>query len=302
MRTISRSLQGLSSLSQVLLLILGLGAQPLLAGTYHQIEVPNSTQTSVEGINNLNQVVGWYFDQKGNSNGFLLSNGKYTPVNFGIGNENVANGISDSGVIVGFYQSPPPQLGPPHGWIDQNGSFTEIDYPGAVATYPEAINNSGVVVGFWQDGLGNSHAFRYVNGTFSPINIPNAVWSFAYGIDKSGDISGTYWISMNGGMEDYGFILGSNGKLQTIQNSSPNAAGTLAGSLNNKLQVAGYYDISNTSDFSGFVFAGGKFYSVNYPNAISTTPAAINDADIVVGTWYPTGPEQNIPHGFYFVP
>jgi len=127
----------------VALLLPSAGAQPVQAGTYHLIKVPNASETSVQGINNLNQIVGWYFDHKGNQHGFLLKNGKYTEIDFGQANETVANGINDNGVIVGFYQTPPPTTGPPHRWIDKRDEFQQIDYPGGNGTFPMEINSGG---------------------------------------------------------------------------------------------------------------------------------------------------------------
>jgi hypothetical protein len=99
-------LKHLYVLLAVLAVTLATEAVPARAGNYHLVSVPGSTQTSVNGVNNLDQVVGWYFDTKGNGHGFLLSNGKYSTINYGQGNFTVADGINDSGVIVGFYQSP----------------------------------------------------------------------------------------------------------------------------------------------------------------------------------------------------
>jgi len=302
MSFVSRYKQAAYVLSSTSLLTLAIGVQPLFAASYHQISVPNSTQNTVTGINNLNQIVGTYYDQKGNNHGFIISHGKYTTIDFGQGNETWTTGINDEGVMVGFYQTPPPDVGPPHGWIDQNGTFTQIDYPNAYGTFPQAINKSGEVVGYWFDGGQTYSAFKYVNGVFTALNLPNAVLSFANGVNTNGDISGSYWVSQNGGMAEYGFILHSNGKLDTINDPAPSSAGTLIAGINDKLQAVGSYNIANTSYFSGFGYANGKFLSLNYPNAISTTPADLNNNDIVVGTWYPTGPQQNIPHGFYYVP
>jgi probable HAF family extracellular repeat protein len=285
-----------------MLFLVAMSVQPLLAGTYHVLNVPSSIQTGVGGVNNLDQIVGWYDDAKGNSHGFLLSAGKYTTLDFGTGNETEADGISDAGVIVGWYQTAPPFVGPPHGWIYQNGTFTQIDYPGAYGTFPQAVNKDGVVVGYWDDSTQqNFGAFKYVNGTFSAITIPNAISSLAWGINNNGDISGGYSVTLHGGIAGYGFILHTNGQLQTIKAPGNPTDSGLRG-INDKLQGVGEYAVPNTAYSSGFIYNNGKFSPINFPNASSTVPADMNNSGIVVGTWYATGSKQDIPQGFYFVP
>jgi probable HAF family extracellular repeat protein len=72
----------------------------LAGGTYTDIDVPgNSGSTLAHGINNLGQIVGWT-----RNIGFLLSGGSYTTFNIPGATTTSAQGINDSGEIVGFYQ------------------------------------------------------------------------------------------------------------------------------------------------------------------------------------------------------
>ena len=58
------------------------------------------------GINNKDEVVGFYYDSLHRQNGFLFSNGNYTTLDDPLGiNGTYATGISDASVIVGYYLS-----------------------------------------------------------------------------------------------------------------------------------------------------------------------------------------------------
>lgn len=294
MRFITKSKQALYALSAVLAVILGMGFQPVEAGSYHQLQVPNSKVTAANGINNLNEIVGFYFGQSGPIHGYLLSNGKYTNVDYPGATTTEVDGINDSGSMVGLYNTG----GTDHGWILQNGTFTQIDYPGAADTVPMAINNSGEVVGNWDTGQPNSErAFKYVNGTFTQLNIPGAVVDGAAGVDTNGDISGFYQTSPGG--PTYGFILRSSGQLVTIKDPAAQAA-TSGSGMNNKLQVVGSYLISNSfGNFEGFVWSSGKFANIMYPGSTTTYASAINDSGVLVGDWFN---QTSFEEGFYYIP
>jgi probable HAF family extracellular repeat protein len=275
----------------MLALVLGMGFQPAQAGSYHLIQVPNSKTTSANGINNSNQVVGFYIDQQNLIHGFLLSNGKYTTIDYPGGVITEVDGIDDSGVMVGLYTSSDESV---HGWISQNNQFTTIDYPGATDTVPMAISNTGEVVGNWSSQPNTQHMFKYVNGTFTAFDIPGATSEGVGGVDTNGDTSGAYVNSAG----DYGFILRSNGQLLTIKDPvNPN--GTSGSGMNNKFQAVGSYLIPGTFyNSAGFMWSSGRFSNINYPGATTTFPTAINNSDIVVGSWF----NQTTSEGFYYAP
>ena len=65
--------------------------------------MPNSTRTSPNGINNLDQIVGVYVDANGGEHGFLLSGGTFTTIDFPNSVTTNAWGINNRGQIVGLY-------------------------------------------------------------------------------------------------------------------------------------------------------------------------------------------------------
>jgi hypothetical protein len=59
------------------------------------------------GINNKDEVVGFYYDSLHRQNGFLFSNGNYTTIDDPLGlNGTYATGINDASKIVGYYLAP----------------------------------------------------------------------------------------------------------------------------------------------------------------------------------------------------
>jgi probable HAF family extracellular repeat protein len=109
----------------------------------------------------------------------------------------VAQGINDSGQIVGWYNS----TGRGYGFLDTGGSLTTIDVPGAIGTEAYGINDSGQIVGSYYDG--RTHGFLYTGGSFTTIGVPGAVETDAYGINDSGQIVGEYFDSTKNG---HGFL------------------------------------------------------------------------------------------------
>jgi uncharacterized membrane protein len=99
-------------------------------GSYTTLDVPGSTWTQAYGINASGQIVGWY----DYGNGFLLDQGTYTTLD-----APNANGINDSGQIVGAYY--------PTSFLLDHGSYTTIDVPVLPFTSANGINASGQIVG-----------------------------------------------------------------------------------------------------------------------------------------------------------
>ena len=263
----------------LVLLALALTGFPAAAATYTQIVVPGSIQTSANGINNLNQVVGWYQNPDTSIVGFLLSNGTFTSIFFPGQPNNFATGINDSGEIVGYYQNK--NIGTPYaGWTYQNGTFThQIKYPGSKSTQPSGINNAGQVVGVYVDLKNVTHGFKYSSGTYKSIDIAGAKSTTAGGINSAGDISGSYVDQSN---QLHGYLLHSNGTLVTLNfRNAPN--GTTGTGLNDNDQVVGYFTPPSGNRSIGFEWNAGTFNSLVDPAGVSTLPFAINNNQHVVG-------------------
>jgi hypothetical protein len=156
-------------------------------GTYTQIDFPGALATVPTGVNAHGDIVGYYVDSTGNTDGFLLSGGSYTTIMYPGAASTQLSGINDSGKIVGF--SDASNSGFQYDEFTQ--TFTTITYPHANQTLPTAINNSGTVVGTIDYGLNDNLGFESVGSKFRRIAPPASSQVFLTGIAGSGQIVGT---------------------------------------------------------------------------------------------------------------
>src|SRR5262245_61012362 len=104
--------------------------------------------TEVNGINNRGQLTGSLWDHSEPPSpyrGFVATEFGLTSVfNYGV-NGTGAQGINDSGQIVGWYSSNNLYA---HGFLrSADGSFTSFDVPSATSTFAMGINGTGQIVG-----------------------------------------------------------------------------------------------------------------------------------------------------------
>lgn len=179
----------------------------LIGKIYTEFDCPGG-YTIPYAINDLGQIVGYC---GGNSTGFLLSDGVYTTIAVPGANFTLAEGINNSGVIVGWYFVN--GTSGYQGFVDDHGSFTTIDYPGYPNTYLAGINDSGLMIGGYGTAvtIGSTnyewpHGFLYCAGTFTSFDAPfgDVEVTSPFAVNNKGEIVGGYVDS--GGM-NYGFYL-----------------------------------------------------------------------------------------------
>ena len=170
-------------------------------GAFTTIDPPGASGafTVATGINDREQIVGYYLDAGGTSHGFLRDKkGVFTTIDHpdGIG-KTVALDINNRGQIVGAYVDA--ELAT-HGFLLDRGIFTRIDPPGASFTEAEGINGRGQIVGIYLDAEGAVHGFlrdrgggaRRDQGVFTTIDVPGALATRADDLNSRGQIVGTY--------------------------------------------------------------------------------------------------------------
>jgi hypothetical protein len=176
-------------------------------GTFTSVANPTAEETDLAatGVNDSNEIVGWFFDGDTNTEqGFIYNNGSYTTLS-GVGTDNYveATAINDSGEVVGFFDTPPEVHGQPtEGFIYNNGTYTTLTGPpGALQVDPVAVNDSGEIAGTYilQDGF-TEYGFVYQNGTYTTIADPTGtngspgvvVNDVVTGLNNDGDVIGYY--------------------------------------------------------------------------------------------------------------
>src|SRR5258708_37133562 len=118
---------------------------------------------SAQGINVRSQVVGYYSAPTGGFQGFLLSHGRYTTINYPGAPNTLLSGINKHEEIAGYYDDGLFI----HGLKLVHGKFTAFDYPGASNTYASGIDDGGRIVGFYQtQGFTGGHGYEFGRGKF----------------------------------------------------------------------------------------------------------------------------------------
>jgi probable HAF family extracellular repeat protein len=203
-------------------------------GTVEEIEVPDSIQTLLYGVENNGRLVGAYFrnDHSG-AHGLLYFHGAVTTLDVPGATSTIAHGINDPQQIVGEFRDKNGQV---HGFFYDRGSFSTIDAPGAVRTILEGLNNPGDMVGHFTGADGHEHGFmqdsKGVNRTID-VPFPGVTDTFLYGINSSAVIVGAYI----DGTGTHGF-LDSNGVFTSVDApGTPPGVGTLVPGINDKGEV-----------------------------------------------------------------
>ena len=205
---------------------------------------------------------------------------------------NFAQGINDSGQIVGYYTDSDTETA--HGYFySASGGFSAVRDPladpmAAEGTTASGINNAGQIVGSYNNATG-SHGFVDTPGTgYASLDDPLAAGgnTFARSINSTGQVVGFY-TDANYGTDPSSF---SHGFLETptgfVELDDPNATeGTGAFGINSSGTVVGEY--KDSTGVHGFVYTGAGYAIIDDPLAKGETIAyGINDAGDIVGRYF----------------
>ena len=126
---------------------------------YSFFTVPGSevNGASVGGLNDLDQISGYYVDDTGNPHGFVKNGKHYTTLDAPGAAYTIANGINNEGVVTGLYVNPD---GSHHGFIWSKGQFITVDanVPGSIGTEWIGLNDQGDLAGIYFDASHAAHA------------------------------------------------------------------------------------------------------------------------------------------------
>jgi uncharacterized membrane protein len=240
---------------------------------YAPLKFPNAPVTNVNGINNSNVIVGFYYDSQYFVHGFIYRAGKYTAINFPGATMTEVLGINDNSDIVGTYQMPGTLNF--HGFLRHNGVFTKINDPSAkIGTMAFGINNAGTIVGTFD----NEQGFVFQNGSYRTLNAPQLAGephqTQLNGINNPGTIVGQVF---TGGIWR-GFWI-SNNQIHYVE--APGSVDSQANGINGHGDIAGCHDIQ--SGFLSFLATSTGKYPAQ--QTVVSCAAAINYARVAVGTY-----------------
>jgi probable HAF family extracellular repeat protein len=125
----------------------------LAKGSVTTVDVPLTSGTSANAINDAGQIAGTYQDNSG-VHGFVDTRGSITTIDFPSASSTMVWGINNAGQMVGAYNDRQ------HGFVGKPGSFHALDFPGALWTVAYGINSSGRIARTYYDhGSGRPHGF-----------------------------------------------------------------------------------------------------------------------------------------------
>jgi probable HAF family extracellular repeat protein len=213
---------------------------------FEQIDITGALFTTATGINNSDDVVGYYVDASGITHGFMLSGNTVTTIDDPNGTATFCESINSSGAIVGEYTQ---ANGNNHGFLYQNGAFTDIGIgvisgafgindqgiitggflkcglceqlgfifdgtnyttvnpKGATFVSVTAINNRNTMVVIVADANANYHSYIYDGTTYTKIDAPGFTDTFAFSINNLGDVSMTVQKAEGSKQISYGAVL-----------------------------------------------------------------------------------------------
>lgn len=127
--------------------------------SYSFFTVPGAAKytTFPSGLNNKNQVAGYFADEAYYYHGFLKEYGTYTIIDVPGATETFLDGINNRGVIQGqIYDA----AGAAEGFLaTPGGRFAIVNYPGPEMTAIVGINDRGDLCGGYWEVFGANHAF-----------------------------------------------------------------------------------------------------------------------------------------------
>lgn len=220
----------------------------LSGATYTTLLPASATAASAGGINNADQVVGYFQFPTIDDHGFLWDGSTYTTVDVPGAVDTVASGINDAGQVVGYFDGSDPGSQASQAFVFDGSTFTTLNVPGAdptAFTGAFSINSVGQVVGSFSDGSGTYHGFLKTGEAYTTLDVPGAVYTLAQGINNTGQIVGE---SYEGSHIVHGFLRSGTTYSQIYV---PGASFTNATGINSPGQIVGTF--GDASGSHGFV-------------------------------------------------
>lgn len=125
-------------------------------GVFEVITIPGAVGgAQATGINNLQQVCGFWVDSNNVNHGFLLNAGTFRSLDAPNSTFTQPLGLNNKGQVVGVYTD---QSGNMHGFVYSKGNFQTVDDPhgNGTMTVINGINDKGQLVGFYVDANKNT--------------------------------------------------------------------------------------------------------------------------------------------------
>lgn len=244
-------------------------------------DYPGVKDTQLGGANTRGELVGrtrYYSPSFGDyvNGAFLYRNGKFT-------------------TLPTYLNKTRPYINSDPGWEQQEFAYTE----------PTGITSSGLILAhhrFVPDEYGE---FLFKKGKPTLLSLPATAsdegYVFSFGINDKGIVVGFYR-DYRPEPDTHGAFILKKGQLATIKHPGTDGSGTVFTGINNKNEIVGYNQtgqVGYSFIANGFLYRDGQFKTIMVPDSISTTPTAISDKGIIVGTFLTA---EGAVKGFVYYP
>jgi len=256
---------------------------------FKTVDIPAYQSTQIYAINNENQGAGIFIDSTGLQHGMIIQGGKIIVIDDpnAIPGTTICAAVNDHGVAVGYYTNAD-NVGV--GFEYQDGNFGDVTIPSALYVEVWGINNSGMITGTYYDpNLGVWNGFVGSPRNLTSFSVPGAYYTNGYDINDAGLMTLLVETSSFG---NYSADLYNPTTQELTPINVPGATNSYAGRLNNKNQVIYTWTDSSGNSHGAVRSAAGKFLTFDDPDGTQTQGWGINDSDIMVGVFTPSGSAQ----------
>lgn len=248
----------------------------------------SSKNSYANGLNDLGQVVGYYYTDTWAKRAFLFSGGVMTDIGTLGGTESYASAINDNSEVVGQARTAEGQW---HAFIwDATNGMRDLGTLGGTSSEAYAINNAGQVTGFSATVTGNQ-AFLYSGGSMSAVPGTDAyAQSGAFDINESGHMAG---ILLTSGGASVAFKYAGG----LVNLGSPMLSASEAWLINNVGIVAGHS--WGGTQYRSFIYANGIAVDLGLLSGFERAYAwGLSDSGQVVGSV--TNAVSGLSHAFIY--
>jgi len=162
-------------------------------GVYTQYDVPGSSGTVLQGINNAGDFVGYYYTPINELKGFMNIGGTVTTIDIPGGSNVTPHQLNSANQVVGYYVDNASGFG----YSFYTGLTGTLQYPisapGSTTTYLYGINDRGWMVGKYYDHSRIGHGLLFIPPSqFVTFDYANSPVVTLTGINRKGFICGYY--------------------------------------------------------------------------------------------------------------
>ena len=266
--------------------------------TYVSVDIPNGSYPELTGINSNGIAVGYYStpapDGTYVQDGFVrLANGDILMLVPSFPSTLTSpQGISDSGVIVGYFAPTP--TGQIEAFEVNQGTYHTFKYEN-FDTPLYGISTDNGMVGSLDELPETQPVYRAPDGTLDFLPSAKGFLTYPRGVNSSKEIVG---INQNMTYIRYteGFFLSPLGRFDIVR--YPNAFTTNLYGINDSGVAVGDAELTSGAKVA-FMYSGGQFTIFSFPGSKTTTLAGINNSGALVGSYTDA---SSISHAFVATP